>query len=282
VTHPGQASQGKADGQVPLLELAAPIAAATVDAATWRAWLADRDTLRRFEALVYRRGAGQCAYWIGAISSTGHGKFRAGSRARARPGGEPSPPSRIVTAHVFAAQLHHDVITAPLASQVVIRHNCDETSCQNWEHLLIGTQAGNVSDYRDRRGREDGPLADRRGARGRAVAIRHAILTAQRSGADVEDALLQAIAAGIPPHRERLFLPEGWQNGAAMMTSRKPCSRRSPRASRHIENASSYRRAGRTARRPWLSTFPQLAQFPYNSWLRRNTVHRQRNGPEPI
>jgi hypothetical protein len=52
-----------------------------------------------------------------------------------------------------------------------------------------------------------GPLADHRGARGRAVAIRDAILTALRSGSDVEEALQQAIAAGIPPHQQRLFLP---------------------------------------------------------------------------
>ncbi len=62
-----------------------------------------------------------------------------------------------------------------------------------------------VWDYRARRGREDSPLADRRGARGRATAIRHAILTARRSGASIEEALQQAIAAGIPPHQESLF-----------------------------------------------------------------------------
>jgi len=188
---------------VELAELAAPIAAAEVDTAMWQAWLADPDTRRRYEALVYRRGPDRCAYWCGAISSTGHGKFRAGSRARAR--SDLAVPSRIVSAHVYAFQLGHGVIEAPWAGQVVIRHSCDETSCQDWDHLLIGDQVENVWDYRARRGREDGPLADRRGARGRATAIRDAILTARRSGADVEKALQQAIAAGIPSHQERLF-----------------------------------------------------------------------------
>jgi hypothetical protein len=161
------------DSQQPLVELAARAAAAEVDAATWQAWLADPDTRRRFQALVYRRGPDQCAYWLGAICSTGHGKFRAGSRARTQAEAGPAVPSRIVTAHVYAYQLHHGaVITAPWAGQVVIRHRCDETSCQNRDDLLIGTQPDNVRDYRARRGREDGPLADRRGARGRAVAIR--------------------------------------------------------------------------------------------------------------
>ena len=110
-----------------------------------------------------------------------------------------------MTSQVLAYQLCHGVIAAPWAGQVVIRHTCDEASCQNGEHLLIGTQPENVWDYRARRGREDGPLADHRGARGRAVAIRDSILAAQRSGADVEEALRQAIAAGIQSRQERLF-----------------------------------------------------------------------------
>jgi HNH endonuclease len=189
-------------GQQPLVELAARAMGGEVNAAMWRAWLADPDTRRRHEALVYRRGPGQCAYWLGAISSTGHGKFRAGSRARARP---ETGPSRIVTAHVYAYQLHHGVLPTAGAGQVVIRHQCDETSCENWEHLIIGSQPDNVRDYQARRGRESGPLADRRGARGRAVAIRAAILTARRADADIEEAIQQAIDAGIPPHQERLF-----------------------------------------------------------------------------
>ena len=190
------------DRQMPLVELAAPIAAAEVDAAMWQAWLADLDTWRRYEALVYRLGPGRCAFWLGAISSTGHGKFRAGSRARARP---EAGPSRIVSAHVYAYQLHHGALSAAGAGQFVIRHMCDETSCQAWEHLIIGTQPDNVRDYVARRGREGGPLADRRGARGRAVAIRDAILTAQRAGTSIEEALQQAIIVGIPPRQERLF-----------------------------------------------------------------------------
>lgn len=190
------------DRQMPLVELAAPIAAAEVDAAMWQAWLADPDTRRRYEALVYRQGPGRCAFWLGAISSTGHGKFRAGSRARARPA---AGPSRIVTAHVYAYQLHHGALSAAGAGQVVIRHTCDETSCQDREHLIIGTQPDNVRDYQARRGRESGPLADRRGARGRAVAIRDTILTARRTGTSIEEALQQAIGAGIPSRQERLF-----------------------------------------------------------------------------
>jgi hypothetical protein len=110
-----------------------------------------------------------------------------------------------VTAHAYAYQLHYGALPGAGAGQVVIRHQCDEASCQSWEDLVIGTQPDNVRDYQARRGRENGPLADRRGARGRAVAIRAAILTARRAGADIEEALQRAIIAGIPPHQERLF-----------------------------------------------------------------------------
>jgi len=190
------------DGQQLLVTSPARAIATRIDPELWLAWLADPDTRRRYEALVYRRGPGQCAYWLGAISSTGHAKFRAGSRARARPD---AGSSRIVTAHVYAYQLHYGALPEAWAGQVVIRHQCDETSCQNWEHLVIGTQPDNVRDYQARRGREGGPLADRRGARGRAVAIRAAILTARRAGTSIEEALQQAIIAGIPPRQERLF-----------------------------------------------------------------------------
>jgi hypothetical protein len=30
----------------------------------------------------------------------------------------------------------------------MFRHSCDETSCENWDHLLIGTQPENLWDYR--------------------------------------------------------------------------------------------------------------------------------------
>ena len=190
------------DGQQILVPSPARAVAARIDPELWLAWLADPDTRRRYEALVYRRGPGRCAYWLGAISSTGHGKFRAGSRARARPD---AGSSRIVTAHVYAYQLHYGALPEAWAGQVVIRHQCDEASCQSWEDLVIGTQPDNVRDYQARRGRETGPLADRRGARGRAVAIRAAILTARQTGTSIEEALHQAIIAGIPPHQERLF-----------------------------------------------------------------------------
>ena len=61
-----------------------------------------------------------------------------------------------MTAHVYAYQLHRGalpVAEAGQAGQVVVRHRCDETSCENGRHLIIGTQPNNVRDYVARRGR---------------------------------------------------------------------------------------------------------------------------------
>ena len=64
----------------------------------WRRWLADPAIVARFEIKRYRRTRAQCWYYIGAISSTGHGNFRAASLpGRSRRG--------TVQAHLFAYQL---------------------------------------------------------------------------------------------------------------------------------------------------------------------------------
>ena len=104
----------------------------------------------------------------------------------------------MIAAHVFAYQLAHGLCTARLlASDVVIRHRCDEACCQNPAHLAAGTATMNITEYRARRHRVSGPLDDTRGAAGRARAIRAAVLSARVDGPDaVEAALAAALTAG--------------------------------------------------------------------------------------
>jgi len=156
----------------------------------WETWLAQKATTARFTAKVHHRDPDACWFWIGALSSDGHGRLRVGSR--------PAGTSWVVTAHVFAYQHAHGLCVERLMSDdVVIRHRCDEASCQNPGHLLIGTAADNTGDYRLRRYRIGGPLADLRGTAGRAIAIRHAILAALAHGpAATEVALAAATRAG--------------------------------------------------------------------------------------
>jgi hypothetical protein len=90
----------------------------------------------------------------------------------------------------------------------VIRHRCDEPSCQAAGHLAAGSPADNFHDYLARRRDPYSPLNDRRGPRGRAAAIRNAILAAlaeDASGGQIEAAIEQASAAGIPGAQQMLF-----------------------------------------------------------------------------
>jgi hypothetical protein len=159
-------------------------------ARSWETWIADRATTARFIAKVYRRSPQACWYWVGALGSDGHGRFRVGSR--------PAGTSWVVTAHVFAYQHAYGLCPQRLLSaDTVIRHRCDEASCQNPTHLVAGTAWDNTGDYRIRRHRVGGPLTDTRGTPARAVAVRAAILTTRAAGpAAIEAAIAAAIAAG--------------------------------------------------------------------------------------
>jgi hypothetical protein len=89
-------------------------------AGEWAALIAHPPTRARYEARVHRRGPDDCWYWLGAISDTGHGKLRAGSRAAgAAEAGE--PPSRVVTSHALGYRIAYGESPGAL----LIAHRCD-------------------------------------------------------------------------------------------------------------------------------------------------------------
>jgi hypothetical protein len=171
----------------------------------WRAFLADRETIERYHAKVYKRPEG-CRYWLGALSSTGHGRLRCGTRAI-----EPErPSSRGLASHVFGFMLSRGLLRPDPVTGVVpmIRHRCDEPSCHQPAHWISGTALDNSADYQARSRTPGSPLTDRRGPGRRAAAIRDAILAARAEGASpaqVEAAIWSASAAGIPGAQEALF-----------------------------------------------------------------------------
>ncbi|MFE9247180.1 hypothetical protein [Nocardiopsis sp. NPDC006938] len=158
-----------------------------VPAAQWQQWVDDAALVARYRAGIYWRGETACAYWLSTISSTGHAKFRLGSRT--------DDSRRVVTGHLLGYQIAHGVLADELGD-VVIGHRCDEPSCQQPAHMEVITRAENDADYRRRK--NQWPLSDMRGARGRAVAIRDAILAALAEERDVEAAIAAADAAGRP------------------------------------------------------------------------------------
>ncbi|MCX2715222.1 hypothetical protein [Mycolicibacterium sp. J2] len=163
----------------------------------WRTWLDDPMTVARFEAKRYRRPGNRCWVWMGAVSSTGHGSFRAASL--------PGPTRRgTVSAHLFAYQLAYGVIPRLGWSDTqddVICHQCDFAACTNPEHMHLGTNATNRYEYLARRGNLASPLADVRGAAGRARAIASAVRTGlarNKSAASIERLICRAERAGHP------------------------------------------------------------------------------------
>jgi hypothetical protein len=154
----------------------------------WALLAADAATVESYRAKVYDRGPDRCAFFLGAISSSGHGKLRAGSRKNGT--------SRVVTAHVLGYVIANGADVLPEGH--VVRHTCDESSCQLSSHWVAGERLDNIRDYYARSHRAGHALNDVRGPDGRATAIRDAILDALATGADVEAAIAAAIAAGNP------------------------------------------------------------------------------------
>jgi hypothetical protein len=180
----------------------------------WAALLDDTQAWARVHEKVYRRGPGQCHYWLGALSSSGYGRVRLGVRTASAP----RPASIVVAPHVYLYQESRGLLRPlPGGSYPLIRHRCREPSCLNPIHLAAGTAAGNAAGVIAARGAA-GPPADIRGAQGRAMAIRNAIVGAIAAGAtlgEIEMAIEAAAAAGIPAGQMALPLPGGTETPAS-------------------------------------------------------------------
>lgn len=111
---------------------------------------------RYLDKLVEVPGS-QCLWWTGAVSGRGHGRFWLGG-------------DRVVIAHRFAYALLHGVQHLP----AVLGHRCDNPLCQRIspEHVVASTPRQNRIEWLIRRHIVDGPLADPRGPRRRAQALR--------------------------------------------------------------------------------------------------------------
>jgi hypothetical protein len=163
----------------------------------WRCWLDDPEVVARFESKRYQRADDLCWVWMAAVSSTGHGSFRAASL--------PGPTRRgTVPAHLFAYQLDHGVIPRlgwSSGQDAVICHQCDFAGCANPGHMRLGANAINRVEYFARRRNLANPLADVRGAAGRTRAVAAAIRTGLANhddAASIEVRIRAAEAAGLP------------------------------------------------------------------------------------
>ncbi|MEU5547587.1 hypothetical protein AB0G85_35360 [Streptomyces sioyaensis] len=169
---------------------------ARVPAELWRAWLDDPAVVERFEAKRYRRADELCWPWLAAVSSTGHGSFRAASLpGKSRRG--------TVPAHLFAFQLSHGVIRRLgwTGAEDPLCHRCDSHGCTNPAHLRLGTSAEDRTEWAQRHRDPSGPLADLRGPAGRTRAIAEMIREGLRQDASpqqIEQRIQDADREGLP------------------------------------------------------------------------------------
>jgi hypothetical protein len=172
----------------------------------WVALLDDAKSRARVHEKVYRRGPGQCHYWLGALTSSGHGRVR----LRVKAASALRPASVVVAADVYLYQESRGLLRPlPDGAYPLVRHRCGEPSCLNPIHLAAGTAAGNPVGAVVARG-TTGQAADIRGPQGRAMAIRDAIVGAIAAGAtpgEIEVAIEAAAAAGIPAVQMALPFP---------------------------------------------------------------------------
>ncbi len=161
--------------------------------AEWARYLADPAMQAAYHQRVCR--IGECWFWTGALSGSGHGRLRVPAHLC----------SRVVASHVYGYQLTYGALRITESGLPLIRHTCDNASCHRPGHWLQGDEAANARDYRARAGDPFSPLRDKRGAGGRARAVRAAIRQAQRDGRDVERAIRSAIEAGMPGVQQTLL-----------------------------------------------------------------------------
>ena len=165
--------------------------------AVLRVAVEDPVVVARYHSHVQVRGPAECWLWTGAISGNGHGRFALGDAYLPGPDGERRRITFVAIAHRFGYALQHGVDA--LLRVPLLAHRCDNPLCQNPRCWRPSDHATNRREYLARRDGVLGPLADTRGARGRAREIRDAA----RAGVDIEAAGLTGAPAA---HRAQLAM----------------------------------------------------------------------------
>ena len=167
--------------------------------------VADPELVDRYRSHVKTGRPDECWLWTGAISGKGHGRFQIADEHLPQSDGSMRRRTYVVIAHRPGYAALHGVDA--LLQVPLLAHQCDNPLCQNPGCWRESNHRANGQDYGRRRDVVRGTLADTRGARGRARAVRDAA----RNGAAISEAVL----AGLPPvhlHQIELF-PDGFQQG---------------------------------------------------------------------
>lgn len=98
-----------------------------------------REQEKRFRSKILKHGNG-CHLWQCGKDKDGYGKFAITGRGPRK--NNPVP----VQKHVRSHKLIWELEFGPVSNGLVVRHTCDNPSCCNIEHLVIGTQSDNRRD----------------------------------------------------------------------------------------------------------------------------------------
>lgn len=156
--------------------------------------VADEVIVARYWSHVRIPAEPGCWLWTGAISGRGHGRFQIADGYLPTVADRPARQTFVVIAHRFGYALRYGVDA--LLEVPIVSHRCDNPLCQNPACWRESNHRANGQEYARRRDEVRGSLADRRGSRGRARAVRDAA----RRGDDVDAAVL---AGWLPVHRDQ-------------------------------------------------------------------------------
>ena len=162
-----------------------------------RAAVIDPELVGRYWSHIKTGRSDECWLWTGAISGKGHGRFQIADEHLLHPDGTHRRRTYVVIAHRFGYAALHGVDA--LLDVPLLAHQCDNPLCQNPQCWRESNHRANGQDWGRRRDVVRGALADTRGARGRARAVRDAA----RNGAEISEAVL----AGLTPlHSQQIEL----------------------------------------------------------------------------
>lgn len=151
----------------------------------------DAETVLRFVSHVRVSAGSNCVEWVGAIIKGGYGAMYVNGRQR--------PVHRIAYA----------IRNGELPSGALVRHACDNRSCVNPDHLLLGRDSDNVRDMVERRG----PNIVRGERQGRAKLTDADVIEIRRRRAFGEKTRDIANAFGISnPNVTRICLRHNWKH----------------------------------------------------------------------
>ena len=134
--------------------------------AALRAALADPVVVARYEAKIAIVPGSECLWWTGAVAGRsdrtdggGHGRFWFAT-------------GRVIIAHRFGFAATYGV--QALDEARLLGHRCDNVLCQRIGpgHVVVSSAIENRRAWAARRNQPDSPLADPRGPRRRARALR--------------------------------------------------------------------------------------------------------------